>query len=86
MFARKCIKSWFAQGSSGKKVTLLHVHEMTFLHIKGALDYIYGELLSSEQTLIAVNFSNNEKGVIFNFISLVLSSLGLTYNKVSTPE
>ena len=34
-FVRKCRKSWLAQGSSGRRVTLLP--GTTFLHINGAL-------------------------------------------------
>ena len=34
-FVRKCMKSWLAQGSSGRRVTLLP--GTTFLHINGAL-------------------------------------------------
>ena len=33
-FVRRCIKSWFAQGSSDRRVTLLP--GTTFLHINGA--------------------------------------------------
>ena len=34
-FVRKCMKRWLAQGSSGRRVTLLP--GTTFLHINGAL-------------------------------------------------
>ena len=34
-FVRKCMKSWLAQGSSGRRVTVLP--GTTFLHINGAL-------------------------------------------------
>ena len=38
-FVRKCMKSWLAQGSSGRRVTLLP--GTTFLHINGALGPSY---------------------------------------------
>ena len=36
------MKSWLAQGSSGRRVTLLP--GTTFLHIKGALVYVFKTL------------------------------------------
>ena len=44
-FVRKCRKSWLAQGSSGRRVTLLP--GTTFLHIKGALvlSFLYSSCL-----------------------------------------
>ena len=54
-FVKKCRKSWLAQGSSGRQVTLLP--GTTFRHINGAL----GELRESQPRSQGLSFSSPQE-------------------------